>query len=334
MRVFISGVCGFLGSHLADAFLTRGDQVVGVDSLVGGYLDNCPQGVDLLQADCCDFERMKKTMRAVDVVYHCAATAHEGLSVFSPFENAYNGYLASVSIFSAACAVGVKRIIHMSSMARYGKQIPPFNENQTPYPEDPYGIGKYASELLLRNLAETHGIEWVIAIPHNIFGERQVYTDPFRNVISIFINLSLQNKPIFIYGDGLQERCFSYISDDVEPLVQMATAANVVGECINIGPDNEVTTILETGKLVSNILGVPFDPIFKPARPREVKIAHCSADKARTLLGYEPKINLVDGIRRTAEWIKKRGPRPFSYHQLNIEIDSPKLPETWKNRLF
>lgn len=335
MRVFVTGVAGFLGSHLADAFLARGDSVVGVDNLIGGYRDNVPPGVDFYEGDCNDFDRLKKAMRAAEVVVHCAATAHEGLSVFSPHENARHGYSASAAVFSAACAVGARRVVFTSSMARYGKGdgLPPFHEGMRPMPEDPYGIGKYASELLLWNLAETHGLEAAIAVPHNIHGPAQCYTDAFRNVVSIFANMMLQGRQPIVYGDGSQERCFSYISDCVDPLVRMATDKSVVGETINIGPDTEVVSIKRVAEIVASVLHFPLDPIFKPARPREVKLAHCSADKARRLLGYEPKVSLEEGIARTVAWVKEKGPRPFRYG-LDIEIESSKLPETWARRLF
>jgi UDP-glucose 4-epimerase len=336
MKVFITGIAGFLGSWLADAFIARGDRVSGIDNLIGGYDDNVPVGADWSICDCNEFERMKKAMRGVDVVFHAAATAHEGLSVFSPHQNAMHGYAASASVFSAACAMGVKRVVFCSSMARYGKGEgpPPFVETMRPMPEDPYGIGKVAAEDLLKNLGETHGVEWVIAVPHSIVGPRQHYGDPFRNVASIFINLMLQRRQPIIYGDGLQERCFSYITDCVDPLVRMATETNVVGETINIGPDDEVVTVLELAKKIATILDFSLDPLFVRDRPREVKIAHCSADKARHLLGYEPKVSLEDGLWHMSRWIQNRGPKPFRYSALDIEIENEKLPETWKKRLF
>ena len=222
-------------------------------------------------------------------------------------------------------------------MARYGEGDgpPPFVESMRARPQDPYGIGKYAAESLLGNLAETHGVEWVVAVPHNIYGPRQVYSDPFRNVVSIFANLMLQKRQPYVYGDGVQQRCFSYYTDAVEPMVRMATQDNVTGEVINIGPDSEVVTIQRVAEIVaSKVAGFQLDPIFKAARPCEVKFAHCSADKSRRLLGYEPKVPLDYGIAETVEWIAKRGPRPFSYHNLDLEIESDKLPETWKKRLF
>ena len=335
MKVFISGVAGFLGSHLADAFIARGDSVVGCDTLVGGDRENVPRGVDFYMGDCNELERLRKAMRGVDVVYHCAAIATEGLSVFSPHENARHGFAASAAMFSAACSNKVKRIVFCSSMARYGAQpVMPFTEEMAPRPEDPYGVGKWASEMLLKNLAETHGIEWTVVVPHNIYGPRQKYDDFARNVIAIFTNMMLQGRQPYIYGDGSQERCFSYFTDDIEPMVRMAIDDSVLGQCVNIGPDSEVTTVLDVAQMVARILDFKLDPIFKPSRPREVHIAHCSADKARRLLGYEPKVPLADGLAETVKWIKAKGPKPFSYHHLDIEIDNEKLPETWAKRLF
>ena len=171
------------------------------------------KNIDFFNFDCCSLEKMNEVMKDVDVVYHCAATAHEGLSVFSPVEITKNNYLASVSVFTSAVANKVKRIIFCSSMARYGDQKTPFTEDMIPKPIDPYAISKVAAENVLINLCELNNIEWVIAVPHNIIGPRQKYDDPFRNVVSIMINRMLQNKAPLIYGEGKQKRCFSYIDD-------------------------------------------------------------------------------------------------------------------------
>lgn len=339
MKIFVSGVAGFLGSHLARSFINEGHRVVGIDNLIGGELLNVPAKTDFHPVDCNDLERVKKHMRGCDVVYHLAATAHEGLSVFSPHANAKNGYMASAAVFGAAADVGVKRVIFTSSMARYGKQDSlPFTEDMTPAAVDPYGVGKVSSELLLRNLAITHGFEHVIAVPHNIAGRSQRYFDPFRNVMAIFINLMLQGRQPYIYGDGKQERCFSHYSDCIDPLIRMATSP-VVGETINIGPDDGVVTILELAEKIwrhlcaQNLFKLPFRPNFIPDRPCEVKVAHCSADKARRLLGYKPKVTLDEMITEMIGWIREEGTRPFEYH-LDIEIDSEKVPKTWKDRIF
>ena len=332
-RIFITGVAGFLGSHLADAFLADGHTVVGCDNMIGGYLDNVPEGVEFHQTDCNDFAKMKEYMQGVDIVYHCAATAYEGLSVFSPHMVTQHIVTASTGVISAAIANNVRRFVMCSSMARYGTNAVPFTEDMEPKPQDPYGIGKYMSELILQNLAEVHGMEWVVAVPHNIIGPRQKYDDPYRNVASIFINLMLQGRQPYIYGDGNQMRCFSYYSDDIDPLKKMAFSPDVVGQVINIGPDDEFVTINELAQLTARLLDFDLDIIHTRGRPQEVLLANCSAEKARRLLGYEPKIKLEDGIQQMIDWIRDRGPRPFIYH-LDLEILNDKTPETWSKRLF
>ena len=331
---FITGVAGFLGSHLAEHFLKEGHRVIGCDTLIGGYLDNVPAGVEFYSLDCGDRAEMLAAMRGVDVVYHTAALAYEGLSVFSPHLISDNIYSGSISVMSAAISNKVKRFVHCSSMARYGTQpTVPFTEDMTPLPQDPYGIAKYAAELALKNLADVHGIELVIAVPHNIIGPRQKYDDPYRNVASIMINLMLQGRQPIIYGDGSQMRCFSFIDDVVAPLMKMATDTDVVGQTINIGPDEEFITINDLAKMTAKILDFPLQPIYMPGRPQEVKNATCSADKARKLLGYQTSVSLEDGLRAMIEYIKKRGVKPFRYH-LELEIISDKTPRTWKDRLF
>lgn len=332
-RIFITGVAGFLGSHLADAFLADGHSVIGVDNMIGGYLDNVPDGVEFHQADCNDFGKMKEYVKGVDIVYHCAATAYEGLSVFSPHMVTQNIVTASTGVVSAAVASNVRRFVMCSSMARYGTNQVPFTEDMTPKPQDPYGIGKHMSECLLKNLAETHGMEWVVAVPHNIVGPRQKYDDPYRNVASIFINLMLQGRQPYIYGDGNQMRCFSFVSDDIEPLKQMAFAPACVGQVINIGPDDEFITINGLAEVTAKLLDFDLEVAYTRGRPQEVLLANCSADKARKLLGYEPKVKLEEGISQMIDWIRERGPRPFKYH-LDLEIVSEKTPETWSKRLF
>jgi len=276
-------------------------------------------------------EKIKPIMSGIDAVYHCAATAHEGLSVFSPFEITKNNYLASVSVFSAAVNAKVKRIIFCSSMARYGSQKHPFKETMNPKPIDPYAISKVASEQVLINLCELNKVEWVIAVPHNIIGPKQKYDDPFRNVVSIMINRMLQGKAPIIYGDGKQTRCFSYIEDCLSCLIPMLDQKNLNKQIINIGPDEEFVTINKIAELCSNVTGVNLQPIYKKDRPQEVKHATCSADKAREMLNYKTQVPLLEGVKRTFEYIKKRGVKPFNYH-INIEIDNELTPSTWKNK--
>lgn len=335
-KIFITGIAGFLGSHLADAMLADGHEVVGVDSLIGGEFKNIPEAArpSFYMVDCNDEKTIAGLMAGCDIVYHCAATAYEGLSVFSPSLVTRNVVGASAGVFSAACQNRVKRIVHCSSMARYGRLGAPFTEDQMPKPQDPYGIGKVATEDMLRNLCGIHGIEYVIAVPHNIIGPRQKYDDPYRNVASIMINLMLQDRRPIIYGNGEQERCFSFVTDCLSCLKRMAFDPDLSGEIVNIGPDEEVITINRLCETIAGIIDFKGgSPIYMPGRPQEVKHAFCSSDKARRLLGYKTSVKLDDGLRSMIRAIERSGPRPFKYH-LDLEIVNSLTPKTWTNRVF
>ena len=333
-RVLVTGVAGLLGSHLADSLLNEGYEVIGVDNLIGGYKDNIPSGVKYTFGDTSDLDLMLKITKGVDVVFHAACTAYEGLSVFSPSLISKNTFGNSIPVFSASITNNVKRIVYCSSMARYGSQDSiPFYETMIPKPQDPYGISKVASETLLQNLAEVHDIEWSIAVPHNIIGPRQKYDDPFRNVASIMINLLLQNKSPYIYGNGEQVRCFSFIQDVVKPLALMGFSEKSKNQIINIGPDENPVTINTLCRTISDLLGLKICPIYVPERPKEVKFATCSASKARELLDYQTKTTLETGLESMIEWIRDRGTLEFDY-RLPIEIQTKSTPETWIKRLF
>ncbi len=334
MKVFITGIAGFLGSHIADAMIADGHEVSGCDSLIGGYVENVPEDAEYYQADCNDYDTMVRLTKGVDIVYHTACTAYEGLSVFSPRLVCSNTYMNTVSAATAAITNGVKRFVYCSSMARYGEQdTVPFTEDMYCKPQDPYGISKYSAEQVLKCLCDVHGMELVIAVPHNIIGPRQKYDDPYRNVASIMINLMLQGRQPVIYGDGEQKRCFSFVQDDVYCLEKLAFQDNAAGEIINIGPDEEFVTINELAETAARILDFDLNPVYMPGRPQEVKFATCSAEKARRMLGYETRYTLERGLQEMTDYIRRKGVKKFRYH-LPIEIVSDKTPKTWKDRLF
>jgi UDP-glucose 4-epimerase len=201
MHVFITGVAGFLGSHLAEHFLKKNYTVSGNDTFLGGDIENINHlsKLNFYKAKCEDLDTMTKIMKGVDVICHAAAYAHEGLSSISPKLICENNVVGSVSVFTAGIRNKVKRIVYCSSMARYGNLKVPFLESDIPEPVDPYGISKLASEKILINLSKTFNFEYNIAIPHNIVGPKQKYDDPYRNVVSIMTNLMLQNKRPYIY---------------------------------------------------------------------------------------------------------------------------------------
>ena len=213
MKIYITGIAGFLGSHLAKKIKNQGHKVGGNDNMIQGDAENLPKDINFHKTDCCNYSEMVKNLKGYDIVYHCAATAHEGLSVFSPNFITKNIYQASISVITASIVNKVKKFVLCSSMARYGTQKNPFTEDMSPSPQDPYGIAKVAAEQTLQLLSEVHGMNYNIAVPHNIVGPNQKYDDPFRNVMSIFINRNLQMKPSIIYGDGSQIRDFVYVED-------------------------------------------------------------------------------------------------------------------------
>lgn len=334
MHIFITGIAGFLGSNLAEYYTKKGFKVSGCDNLVGGNLDNIDQSkINFFKANCEDFDVMKKIIKDVDVVCHAAAYAHEGLSSFSPVLICANNVTGSTSVFTAAIVNKVKRIVYCSSMARYGRIKVPFKEDDILKPVDPYGVSKVAAENILKILSETHNIEYNIAVPHNIIGPKQKYDDPFRNVVSIMINLMLQKRSPIIYGDGNQKRSFSDIDDCIYCLDKLITGHDVLSQVVNIGPDEEFTSINELYHLLSNKLKFNLPPLYLEDRPNEVKEAKCSADKARKILGYNTKVSFSESVDKIIDYIKKKGPRPFQYNYL-LEIDNEKTPLAWKKRLF
>tara|TARA_A100001011_G_scaffold399445_1_gene508130 strand:- start:1574 stop:2575 length:1002 start_codon:yes stop_codon:yes gene_type:complete len=333
MKIYITGIAGFLGSNLADFYLNKGYEVLGCDNLIGGDRENVNEKIEFIKGDCEDLDLMTRTMKGVDVVCHAAAYAHEGLSNISPTLITSNNVTGSVSVFTAAIRNNVKRIVYCSSMARYGNAKVPYLENDIPMPTDPYGVAKLASENILKILSDTHGVEYNIAVPHNIIGPKQKFDDPFRNVVSIMVNLILQNRQPIIYGDGEQERCFSDIDDCVYCLDKLLFDESIKSETINIGPDEEKVTINELFNILSNKLKYNQKPLYFPDRPNEVKKSYCSSDKARKILNYKTSTNLDQSIDKIIKHIKTIGPKKFKYDYI-LEIENDKTPETWKKRIF
>jgi UDP-glucose 4-epimerase len=331
--VVVTGVAGFLGSHIAEAYLAKGWQVRGIDNLLGGSVENVPEGVEFHNLDLDNLEDITPVFVGADLVIHSACTAYEGLSVFSPALVVRNTVQISVNAITATIRAGVPKFVYMSSMARYGDNLGHvFDESLQPKPQDPYGIAKLSAEKLLSNLAKVHDVELVVLVPHNIVGARQKFDDPFRNVASIMANRMLQGKQPIIYGDGSQQRCFSFIEDVIAPIMTACESDEAVGQIINIGPDESPITILNLAERLADIIGFELQPIFMPGRPQEVAVALCSSDKARKLLGYQTTVSLDQGLQDLVDWIRPRV-KDFEYH-LPIEIDSDLTPKTWTQRLI
>lgn len=334
MKVYITGIAGFLGSHLAKQFLLREYTVAGCDSLIGGYIDNCPIGIDFKQVDILDNDNLAKHMLGSDLVIHTAALAHEGLSVFSPKLITENIYAGTISVASAAIAAKVPYMINCSSMARYGNAEPPFTETTVCKPADPYGLAKLQAEEALNLLSDIHGLKINHVVPHNIIGTHQNYTDPYRNVVSIFINSLLRSNKLIIYGDGSQKRSFSPVNDCINAIVGIAEGNFPNKELFNIGPDgNEISIKKLAEKIIKLTRVVNPEVIYLPDRPREVKNAWCDSSKAKDALNYNPNTSLEYVFKDMINWIQERGHRPFNY-KLPVEIINDKTPRTWIDKLY
>jgi len=336
--VVITGSAGLIGSHLCKKFLELGYSVVGIDNLIGGYESNMPAEISYYNIDILDNKSLAKIFKEhkPNLVIHCAALAHEGLSVFAPKTIVENIYAGTASVVSAAIASGTKYFINTTSMARYGNIQPPFEESMTPSPVDPYGLAKLHAEQHLNLMSDIHGIKVFHIVPHNVCGPHQCYSDPFRNVMSIFANQLKRNKSIYIYGDGSQKRSFSHVSDCVDAYVAAYSYRDKIksGEVFNIGPDDGTEiTVKNLAVKVSRYFNVEPDVTHLPERPREVKDAWVSTVKAKNMLNYSTNYDTDEVIRDTVLWMKTQPNREFNYH-LDLEIVTDATPKTWKDKLF
>ncbi len=337
-NIVITGSAGLLGSNLYKTLFKKGYYVTGIDNLVGGYVDNL-DGYAYNHIDILDRDAVSLVMKNCDIVIHTAALAYEGLSVFSPKLICENIYAGTASIASAAIENNVKLFINFSSMARYGEGNPPFKETDSTNPIDPYGIAKIHAEELLNLLSDIHGLKVYHVVPHNVVGPGQNYTDPFRNVIAIFLNRTLQNKSIIIYGDGKQKRSISHVDDCVKAVIKLIESNSFPSkEVFNIGPDGNETTIKELAKQVIDCCWEKQEVIYSdikyfPDRPQEVKNAFVSVEKAKKELNYSAIANNIEIIRDLRDYILERGVKDFEY-KLPIEFVKENTPKTWTEKLL
>jgi UDP-glucose 4-epimerase len=325
----VTGAAGFIGSHLVDALIERGHEVVALDDLSGGFADNVNPKATFVHASCVDHERLARLFNeyVFDYVFHLAAYAAEGLSHFIKRFNYTNNVIGSMNLINESVNHNVKRFIFTSSIAVYGKNQLPMREGLIPAPEDSYGIAKYAVELDLKASHEMFGLDYVIFRPHNVYGERQNTGDKYRNVIGIFMNQTLANESFTIFGDGEQKRAFSYIGDIAPILAESATHDGAKNEIFNVGAD-AVYSVNELANEVMNAMGVKTEIKHLPAR-NEVVDAWSDHAKVQRVFGKHPETTLAEGLRRMADWVRANGPRaskPFD----GIEIEK-NLPPSWKN---
>jgi len=325
-RCLVTGHKGFIGSHLAERLIVEGYDVYGIDDMSGGQW-----GTVGVKEYICDLRDVEETSKIIDIikpeiVYHLAANAAENLAQFSPIDITSRNWNTFINTLVPAIRNGMKRIVVTSSIAVYGALQTPFKETDTPEPEDLYGISKLMMEKSLKVLSEVHGFEYVVARPHNVYGERQNMSDPYRNVVTIFMNAILKGEPYYIYGDGEQRRCFSYIEDVVDSLYKCGFERGVEGLTFNIGADTDYS-LNQLSEAILEASGSILEPIHIEDRPREVKVAIADHALAKKHLGYLDSVGLKEGILRTWEYAKKLGYQKPIYH--DPELPSPKIPSNW-----
>lgn len=325
--VLVTGVAGFIGSHVADHCIKLGMNVIGLDDLSGGFLENVPEGVVFVEGSVTDPKLVARLFdeHNFDYVYHLAAYAAEGLSHFIRRFNYETNLVGSINLINEAVKHEVKCFVFTSSIAVYGAGQTPMSEELTPAPEDPYGISKYAVELDLHAAQLMFGLPYIIFRPHNVYGERQNIADKYRNVIGIFMNQIMQGKPMTIFGDGSQTRAFSHI-DDIAPIMANAPRIPAVfNQTFNIGADIPYS-VLELADEIASSFRVERNVEHLPAR-NEVLHAFSNHDKVKKYFNPPLPVNLHSGIKQMTQWAKNRGAvQPVVFK--NIEVRK-NLPPSW-----
>jgi Nucleoside-diphosphate-sugar epimerases len=332
-NVLITGGAGFIGAHVTRSLLElpelSGFQFTILDDLSGGFPENIPVDprVELVVGSIADASLVSKLFaeRKFEYVYHLAAYAAEGLSHFIRHFNYSNNLLGSVNLINNAVKENTKCFVFTSSIAVYGAAQVPMLESMTPRPEDPYGIAKYAVELDLRAAKEMFGLEHVIFRPHNVYGEFQNIGDRYRNVIGIFMNQVLQGQPMTVFGDGEQQRNFTYISEVAPIIAKSPFVKEARNQVFNIGADTPYT-VNSLAEQVAAALNVTPHIKHLPAR-NEVTIAYSDHGLCYDVFGKSDAVTLHDGLKRMASWVRKVGARKSSSFE-NIEI-LRNLPPSW-----
>jgi UDP-glucose 4-epimerase len=324
----VTGGAGFIGSHVAKHCISLGHDVVVLDDLSGGFIDQVPEGARFVEGSITDhalLERLFDEYR-FDYVYHLAAYAAEGLSHFIRRFNYTNNVIGSINLINESVKHEVKCFVFTSSIAVYGAGQVPMREDMVPQPEDPYGVAKYAVELDLRAAHEQFGLDYIVFRPHNVYGEHQNLGDRYRNVIGIFMNQVMSGKPLTIFGDGEQTRAFSYIDDVAPHIARSVTVPAAFGETINIGADVPFS-VNSLAKEIGRVFKV--EPKIEHLPPRnEVVHAYSDHSKAQRLLGATAAVSLTEGIERMAAWAAGAGARASKSFE-NIEV-LRNLPSAWR----
>ncbi|MEL6429543.1 MAG: NAD-dependent epimerase/dehydratase family protein [Planctomycetota bacterium] len=311
----VTGGAGFIGSHLTDALVARGDRVRVLDDFSSGRLENLAQHevgepgsgapVELVRGDIADAAAAGTAMEGVEGVLHEAAQVSVPRSVEDPSRSYAVNVTGTLQLLEAARAAGVGRFLMAASSAAYGNSEElPKHEAMVPSPLSPYASGKVAGEHLLRVWGECYGMHTVALRYFNVFGPRQADDSPYTGVIAIFVRALLDGRVPTIFGDGEQTRDFTYVDNVVAANLAALDATHApTGSVVNVGGGERIS-LNQLYRAVADHLGVDGDPNYGPERAGDVRHSLASVDRARDLLGYEVSVSWRDGLARTVDWYR------------------------------
>ena len=304
----VTGGCGFVGSHIVEALIRRGDRVRVLDNFSTGNKQNLvtvADQVDLIEGDVNDPDRVAQAVKGADCVFHEAALASVPRSVESPLESHAACATGTVNVLDQARRAGVRRVVYAASSSAYGNQPHSAKrESDLPSPLSPYAAAKLASELYCQAFFHTYGLETVCLRYFNVFGPRQDPHGPYAAVIPLFITKLLAGERPVIYGDGKQSRDFAYVENVVHANLLAAEAPGVAGRTFNVGCGRSVS-LLDLLDALNRLLGTNVNPDFRPARTGDVRDSLADITQAAANLDYEPRVDLEEGLRRSIEFYRQ-----------------------------
>ncbi|HZB45514.1 MAG TPA: SDR family oxidoreductase [Pyrinomonadaceae bacterium] len=307
--VLVTGGAGFVGSHIAAGLAGRGARVRVIDDLSTGHRENLEEiggDVDFVRGSLNDADDLRRALEGVELVFHEAAIPSVPRSVERPLESHRACAEGTIALLDAARAAGVRRLVYAASSSAYGDQPTlPKQEEMAPQPLSPYAAAKLAGEFYCQVWARTYGFETVALRYFNVFGPRQDPSSQYSGVISRFISALMTGERPAIYGDGEQSRDFTYVSNVVDANLRAAEAAGVAGQVVNVanGEKTTLNQLLDTLKQITGKTDVEAE--YRDTRVGDVRHSLADITRARELLGYEPKVGLEEGLRKTIEWWKQ-----------------------------
>ena len=304
MRALVTGGAGFIGSHLADALLADGAEVVVLDNLSTGRRANVPAGAKLLEGDVSDPDDVARAASGCDVVFHQAALGSVTRSIERPLDTDRANVTGTLAVLDAARAVGARRVVLASSSSVYGgaDQVPT-PEAAPLRPRSPYAVSKLAGEHYARVYFELHGLETVCLRYFNVFGPRQRPDSEYAAVIPRFATALVEGRSPEVHGDGRQCRDFTYVADAVQANLRAASAPaeRCAGRAFNVAR-GEPHDLVELLAILTELTGATVDPVHVGSRPGDVRRSHADITLAREHLGYAPSVTFPEGLARTVDW--------------------------------